>query len=88
MSTTSQGVIDRLNIFQIFLKEYIFFGNSSRNNVGPIFIVALTEIKSNKVTKSSFSKHKFKVYTACQPRLFINIITKTYPANPGDKKFS
>ena len=44
-------------------------------------------INPNKVTKSSFLEHKFKVYTACQPRLFINIITKTYPANPGDKKF-
>ena len=49
---------------------------------------AMVEINSNKVTKSSFYRHKFKVYTACQPRLFINIIAKSYPANPGDKKFS
>ena len=75
MSTASQAVIDRLNILVNILKEKNSFGNSSRNNFGPM--VAMVEINSNKVTKSSFYEHKFKVYTACQPRLFINIITKT-----------
>ena len=65
MSTASQAVIDRLNILLNILKEKNSFGNSTRNNFGPILRVAMVEINSNKVTKSSFYEHKFKVYIYC-----------------------